>query len=348
MASKSNSLEQPALMSLSSNRILYAILLCFFISVLTGTFAYGHSGHTHEEKLRISLPDVVAKVNNQDIHNEDIIRLLKKTLKNYKDKGIPLTAEEEKITAKKLIDNEIGRTLLLQKGNEIKANISNEALDQKLREIKSSFKSDAIFNHELKNRKLSIEQYKKELKIDLLMQKVIDQEIIPSIKIRGEEITLFYEKNKNKFRMEKKARASVILVKAKRGDEKSEQSARQKIESISEDIKSGSNFGEMAIKHSEDSLASKGGDLGYFAKNQIFGAFSVRAFDMEINEVTPVFKTGLGFHILKLTDIKEGKTMSLDKAKTKIEGILRKNKVGKATRKYVESLKQKSKIKMYF
>ena len=309
---------------------------------------FAHSGHTHEEKLRISLPGVVAKVNGQDIHNNDILRQLKKTLKNYKDRGIPLTAEEEKITAKKLIENEIGRALLLQKGNEINAHVSDEALDRKLRKVKSSFKSDSIFEHELKNRKLTLDQYKKELKIDLLMQQVIDQEIEPKIKISEKDIQSFYEKNKEKFYMDKKARASVILVKAKRGNTKSEKSAQEKIESILEKIKNGSTFNEMATKYSQDSLAPKGGDLGYFTKNQIFGAFSSRAFDMKVNEVSSVFKTGLGFHILKLTDLIEGKIMSLDRAKTRIEKILRKNKIGNATRNYVETLKQKSNIKMYF
>ena len=309
---------------------------------------FAHSGHTHEEKLRISLPGVVAKVNGQDIHNNDILRQLKKTLQNYKDRGIPLTAEEEKITAKKLIENEIGRALLLQKGNEINAHVSDEALDRKLRKVKSSFKSDSIFEHELKNRKLTLDQYKKELKIDLLMQQVIDQEIEPKIKISEKDIQSFYEKNKEKFYMDKKARASVILVKAKRGNTKSEKSAQEKIESILEKIKNGSTFNEMATKYSQDSLAPKGGDLGYFTKNQIFGAFSSRAFDMKVNEVSSVFKTGLGFHILKLTDLIEGKIMSLDRAKTRIEKILRKNKIGNATRNYVETLKQKSKIKMYF
>ena len=119
----------------SRSKLLYASLFCFFASFLAGTLAFAHSGHTHEEKLRISLPDVVAKVNGQDIHDDDIIRELKKTLQNYKDRGIPLTAEEEKITAKKLIENEIERALLLQKGNEINALVSDEALDKKLRKV---------------------------------------------------------------------------------------------------------------------------------------------------------------------------------------------------------------------
>jgi len=188
-----------SLMLRSSKKILYASLFCFFSSFLAGTLVFAHSGHTHEEILRISLPDVVAKVNGQDIHNDEILRELKKTLKSYKDRGIPLTAEEEKITAKKLIESEVGRALLLQKGNEINALVSDEALDRKLRKVKSSFKSDSIFEHELKNRKLTLDQYKKELKIDLLMQQVIDREITPNIKVSEKDIQSFYEKNKENF-----------------------------------------------------------------------------------------------------------------------------------------------------
>ncbi|HIL26108.1 MAG TPA: hypothetical protein EYG21_01755, partial [Nitrospinaceae bacterium] len=252
------------------------------------------------------------------------------------------------ITAKKLIADQIGQTLLLQKGKELGAKITDSIIAKQIKKIKSSYKSDAIFEHELKNQKLTFEQFKKNLKVDLVMQHVIDREIKPNIKINEKEIKSFYEKNKGNFITEKKARASVILIKAKQGDTKAEKSARQKIKSILDNIKNGSSFSEMAIKHSEDSLASKGGDLGYFAKNQIFGAFSERAFNMKVNEVSPIFKTGLGLHLLKLTDVKKGKTMALDKAKTRIENIIRKKKVGNATRNYVESLKQKSKIKMYF
>lgn len=247
-----------------------------------------------------------------------------------------------------MIDNEIGRALMLQKGKELGAHVTDEMLERKLRQVKSSFKSDAVFEHELKNRKMTLERYKKELKVDLAMQQVIEREIEPGIKISKDDIKAYYEKNQNKFRMDKKARASVILIKAKRGDDKSEKSARNKIESILKQIKNGASFGEMATRHSQDTLAAKGGDLGYFTKNQMFGAFSSRAFDMKVGEVSETFKSGHGFHILKLTDLKEGETVSLDKAKARIEKILRTEKVGSATRSYVKMLKEKADIKIYF
>jgi parvulin-like peptidyl-prolyl isomerase len=331
-----------------NKKLLHFGQLFVFASFFAGTFAFAHSGHTHEEKIRISLPSIVAKVNGEDISNHSILIQLKKTLKGYKKRGLPLTIEEEKITAKKLIDNEIKRTLLLQKGNAIGSKITDKTVEKKLKKIKASFKSNAVFEHELKNRKLTLGQYKKELKVDILMQEVIDREIIPGIKITDEDTKLYYEKNKNQFRMGQRARASVILIKAKRDDMKSEAAARKKINSILKEISSGASFREMAIKHSEDSLAAKGGDLGYFTKDQMFGAFSSRAFDMKVNAVSPMFKSGLGFHILKLTALKKGQVISLDNAKVQIEKVLIKNKVGSATRSYVENLKKKADIKTYF
>lgn len=335
-------------MFLPGKKIFWIRLIAVYALVSIGSFAFAHTGHKHDIKLRVALPDVVAKVNGEDIRNDAIVRELKQALTNYKKRGMPLSVDQEKVAAKKMIDNEIGRALMLQRAKEIGAHVTDKMLDRKLRKVKSSFQSDAVFEHELKDRKMTLERYKKELKVDLIMQQVIDQEIEPGIKISEDDIKAYYEKNKNKFRGEKRARASVILIKAKRGNEKSEKFARQKIEHILKQVKDGASFGGLASKHSQDSLAPKGGDLGYFTKNQMFGAFSSRAFDMKVGAVSEAFKSGLGFHILKLTDLKEGEIVSLDKAKDRIEKILRKEKVGSATRSYVKALKEKADIKMYF
>ena len=91
IVSKLNSLKQLDLMPiLPSNKIIsIASLFYFFISASVVTFAIAHSGHTHEEKLRISIPDVVAKVNDQDILSNDILKNLRKTLKKLQRPRYP-------------------------------------------------------------------------------------------------------------------------------------------------------------------------------------------------------------------------------------------------------------------
>ena len=82
--------------------ILWISLVSAYVLIFIATSAFAHSGHTHEEKLRIALPDVVAKVNGEDLRNEDIVRELKQALTNYKKRGMPLTADQEKSAAKKI------------------------------------------------------------------------------------------------------------------------------------------------------------------------------------------------------------------------------------------------------
>ena len=101
--------------SLSSYLILLGLGL--FISA-TPAKVWAHSGHKHDE-LKINLPKVVAQVNSEDISRDAISRELKKAAQKYKKRGMPLNADQEKSAAKKLIDDEIGRTLLVLKAKDL-------------------------------------------------------------------------------------------------------------------------------------------------------------------------------------------------------------------------------------
>ncbi len=327
--------------------LLFLFCSGFFFAGQTSP-VWAHSGHKHDE-LKTKLPKVVAKVNDQDIYGDVIFRELKKAAVQYKKRGIPLTADQEKSAAKKLIDDEIGRTLLVLKAKELGINVSEEMLQERLTTVKAKFKSDAIFEHRLADRGMTVDQYKQEMQIDMFMDQVIKKEIEPKIKIDEKESRAYYDENKNKFDSPEKVRASIILLKFNPKDGKAgEQKVLKKFKSISDQIKNGSDFGSLAQQFSQDSLASKGGDLGFFTRKQMLPAFSDRAFKMKVGEVSEIFRTGHGFHILKVTDKKPGGLSSFETEKEKIEKFLADKKVSQATRDYIEVLKSKAKIKTYF
>lgn len=323
----------------------------FIFSILSTTPAslvWAHSGHKHDE-LKIKLPKVVARVNDHDISGDVIFRELKKAAIQYKKRGMPLNADQEKSAAKTLIDDEIGRTLLMLKAKETGINVSEKMLLDKLNEVKAKFKSDSIFAHRLADRGMTVEQYKQELEIDMYMDQLIKKEIEPNIKIAEKDSRDYYDKNKRKFKTQEKVRASIMLLKfnPKKG-KAGEQAVLKKFESILDQVKNGSDFGALAQQHSQDSLASKGGDLGYFTRKQMLPAFSKRAFKMKVGEVSEIFRTGHGFHILKVTDRKPGGLSPFSAEKEKIEKFLAQKKVSQATRDYIEKLKKQAKIKTYF
>ena len=157
------------------------------------------------------------------------------------------------------------------------------------------------------------------------------------------------KKNKSKFKNPEKVRASIILLKFEPSKGKAgEQAVIKKFESILDQIKNGSDFAALAKRHSQDSLASKGGDLGYFTRKQMLPAFSKRAFKMKIGEVSNIFRTGHGFHVLKVTDKKPASISPFKTEKVKIAKFLVNKKVSQATRDYIENLKKNSKIKTYY
>ena len=323
------------------------ILLGLFVSANPAK-VWAHSGHKHDA-LKIKLPKVVAQVNGVDISGDTISRELKKAVQQYKKRGMPLNASQEKSAAKKLIDDEIGRTLLVLKAQDSGINITKDMLEKRLKEVQAKFRSDAVFEHKLADRGMTLDQYRAELETDLYMDQIIKKEIEPKIKIPENETRDYYEKNKNKFASQEKVRASIILLKFNPSQGKAgEQKALKKFESILDQIRNGADFAAMAKKFSEDSLASKGGDLGFFTKKQMLPAFSNRAFKMKDGEVSDIFRTGHGFHVLKVTDKKPAGASPFEAEQEKIKNFLIQKKVSQATRDYIEVLKKQAKIKTYF
>ena len=323
--------------------------LASLLIVMTASTVFAHSGHKHDAKPAINLPEVVARVNGEDIKRAVIYRELNKAIRNYKVKGMALSPNQLKTAAKKLIDDEIGRTLLLQRGKEIGVLATPEMVKNKLNAVKASFKSDSVFEHKLKNRGMTLGKYQEELRTDLVMDQVIKKEVESKIQISNQDLKKYYEKNRDKFRTQDKVRASVILIKSPPGSSpERERKVRKKLNSILGQIKAGTEFSGLAKKFSQDSLASKGGDLGFFEKRKMFAPFSERAFSMKVGEVSGIFKTKHGFHILKVTDKKPGVSRSFENEKENIRKTLMEKKSAQATRTYVQNLKKQADLKTYF
>jgi len=148
------------------------------------------------------------------------------------------------------------------------------------------------------------------------------------VEIKPEEIEDFYRVNEDRFMQEKKIRARHILIEVKKeGGGQAEEVARKKAEDTRKKIEEGEDFSQLAKKLSQDTAsAAKGGDLGYFTRGQMVKGFDDVAFSLKPGEVSPVVRTPLGFHLIKVEDIQEGGVEPLEKARGIIEGELREEK----------------------
>lgn len=137
----------------------------------------------------------------------------------------------------------------------------------------------------------------------------------------------FYRVNKSKFKIGEQIEARHILLKSST-DDKNKEAVRQRITEILQKIKKDpTQFEVLAKKHSEDpSSAKKGGRLGKFSKGRMVAEFDREAFNLsEPGQVTDVFSTKFGFHIIQLIKKHPAKTASFDQVKDQIQAKLRKD-----------------------
>ena len=123
------------------------------------------------------------------------------------------------------------------------------------------------------------------------------------------DIERAYNNNSEQYTTPEQVRASHILLKT---EGKDDAAVKAKAEDLLKQAKAGSDFAELAKKHSEDEGSAKtGGDLDYFQRGKMVAEFDQAAFAMQPGQVSDLVKTQYGYHIIKLVDRKPATTKTL-------------------------------------
>jgi peptidyl-prolyl cis-trans isomerase SurA len=171
-----------------------------------------------------------------------------------------------------LIDNEI----LMQRAEKLGLLATDEEVNAKLTEIKAPFTQEQ-FDQRLKERQITLDDFKKDLRRSLTIDKVLNKEVTSKINITDEDITNYYNQHKAEFNLiEPQYHLAQILVttqpnpQVKNMKAQNEQEARKKIQMIQNRLDSGEDFGTVAMSYSEQPETSQnGGDLGFIPESSL-------------------------------------------------------------------------------
>jgi len=179
-----------------------------------------------------------------------------------------------------------------------------------------------------------LEQIKK-MTEQILVQVLIERKILDKIKVNDEEVSEYYEQNRDNFTEKEQVHLYNILLETE-----------EEAQNVLEQLKAGEDFSEIAIEKSSGPSATQGGDLGYIAKGTIIPEIEEVVFALEVEELSEAIKTDFGFHILKITDKKPETVKALEDVKEDILQTLLPTKQKEAFENLLEELKSKTEIEI--
>ena len=161
-----------------------------------------------------------------------------------------------------------------------------------------------------------------------------------TVAVSEDELKSYYEQNLARLAGLEERRASHILIAADKSQPAAE---REKAKAKAQELlavlqKTPDQFAELARKNSQDpGSASKGGDLDFFGREAMTKPFADAVFAMKKGDISAVVETEFGFHIIRLTDIKQPKQPSFEEQRAKLEKEVRRQI---AQRKFAEAAEQ--------
>ncbi|MCK5237170.1 MAG: peptidylprolyl isomerase [Deltaproteobacteria bacterium] len=245
-----------------------------------------------------------------------------------------LTVEEVRELKKSLIFQMIEEELIVQEAHRRGLKIGEDELAGELKAIEDEYTGET-FNDVIKSRYGALEKWKDEIKRKLIIRKLVDNIMETEVEVNSKEARAYYNENKVDYEMPEKVRARMIVV------ETEEEANKLKAELTR------NNFAELAIKHSIGHEASKGGDLGFFAKGDMPLEFEEMVFNLKTGAISDILKTPYGYHIFKLEGKKQERKLSYSAAKASIMEKLKREKADKLFTEIMANLKQTTRIDIY-
>jgi parvulin-like peptidyl-prolyl isomerase len=150
----------------------------------------------------------------------------------------------------------------------------------------------------------------------------------------------YYEENKEQFTSAEQVRVAQIV---KHIDWQTDEAAAYETTRRAEDeLKGGAVFEVLVVKYSD--CPDNGGDLGYIMRGEMVEEFDDVVFNLDVGEVSGIFRTRFGFHIAKVYGRKPVVVRALEEVKDEITKELKKQMREKATDEFIDRLRSKARI----
>jgi len=313
-------------------------IIAVFLFTALGLFLPGYL------KARV-VDKTVATVDGDVILMSEYERRAKPLIEEYEkfltgpDKEIRIKEFKEKI-----LDQMIDEKVLIHEAKKMNIRVTGKEIQDGIEEIKKRFATEEEYNQELARQGLLGKKFEEQVKEQLMVIKLIDQEVKAKVvPPTDSEIEDFYKQNESEMVEPEQVRVRHILIRVNENTDKNQ--ALKKIRDILKEAKQGkTSFSELAKKYSEDASASRGGDLGFFIRGQMVRKFEEAAFALQVGEISDVVETEYGYHIIQCVEKKAAEKKNLEEIRDYLRNFIIQKKMEERYEKWLRRLRDTASI----
>lgn len=292
----------------------------------------------------------VAKVNNEELYENQLETAVKDYNASLKEQGINLRSlgqDQLHNVRKFMLQKMIERELLHQEAIKKKIKVSAAEIDQLMAEMEKRYPSRQAFLDDVLTDNMTEEAYKNRLAYDMLVNKIAAKRYEERKKeLTEKDIQTFYQKNRQLFAQPESVNIGHILIKVSDSDDgKVWEKAKNKLLNIR---RKKEDFRELARKHSQCLSSKKGGDLGYYSRGQLYAPLEIAAFKLKANEISEPVESREGVHLIKVYERRpQGFIPPFEEIKEDVGKVAKTDQAQKIYQDYIDELKKKARIDIY-
>jgi len=237
-------------------------------------------------------------------------------------------------------ENLITRVLLSQQAKANGHEVSAEQVDEAFAALKQEHGGDEQFYANFQKTEEDDDELKRNVELNLKIQQLLESVVGDIPQPGDQELQAYYEEHIQDFTSAEQVKVSHILKSLQHGEDR--MTAYQELCDARQQLLDGAEFGQLCQEHSDK--PEEDGDLGFFARGDLVEEFEAVCFSMNEGEVSPIFTTPFGYHVVKMFDRKPAAPIPLDEIRDDVTQLYLEDRRQAKVREYVKGLEAKATI----
>ena len=239
-------------------------------------------------------------VNDEVITKNEVRNRVAQTAQNLRARNVQLP--DQSALERQVVEAMIVERAQVQLAKEMGVRVDDRRLDATIARIAENQKmSVQEMRNQMEKEGLPFGQFREDIRNEIMMQQLREHEVDSKIQVSEAEIDTYLAASKAAAAERVEMNLAQILVAVPENASPEQIAARRaRAEEVARQLRTGADFSKMAATYSDAPDALKGGEIGWRDPDRLPPIFATELRKLNAGQVTPIIKTNVGFHILKM------------------------------------------------